>query len=205
MDSILCYNILDCIYPQMKIIESKRFIFRPIDIDDVYDIYEYLSQEQVVKYLPFKVHKNISDTKKFVQSYFINNYKKGKVGNYAIYYKADKKVIGNVGLNNVNPNSNIGEIGICINPKYWGNNFSTELCIVSLITGFEILNLDKIVVKTYEKNKYTSKVLNNLKFEFVESFKYRGNQEECNLYELRKEEYFKMKKSYLPSLIRKYR
>lgn len=101
MKNIFGYEVCDSQYPQMKIIETPSFILRPATLQDVSDIYEYLSQEKVVKYLPFKAHKTINDTKKFVQSFFINNYKQGKVGNYVIYHKVDKKVIGNIGINNI--------------------------------------------------------------------------------------------------------
>ena len=72
MENILGYKITDSVYPHMRNIESQRFILRPVDIEDVKDIYEYLSQEKVVKYLTFKEHKTIMETKKFVKSYFIN-------------------------------------------------------------------------------------------------------------------------------------
>lgn len=204
MNNIFGYKIEESTYPQMKIIETPKFIFRPMTISDILDVYEYLSQEKVVKHLSFKVHKNINYTKRFIQSYFIKNYKKGRVGNYAIYHKTHKKVIGNIGLNNVNPKSKMGEIGICINPKYWGNNLATELTIITLITAFEILDLDKIISKTYQNNKYTPKSLNNLNFRYVKSFKDKKHSELCNIYELTKSEYMNMKADYLPSLINKF-
>ena len=67
MNNILGFKISDSQYPQMKIIETPRFIFRPATINDVKDIYEYLSQKKVVKYLPFNAHKNINTTKKFIR------------------------------------------------------------------------------------------------------------------------------------------
>ena len=164
MDNIFGYKISDSEYSQMKIIETPKFILRTVIFNDAKDLFEYLSQEKVVRYLPFKAHKNIYQTKNFINSFFIDNYKKGKVGNYAIYYKADKKVIGNVGLNNVSTRASEAEIGICINPKYWGHNFATELTIISLITGFEILKLNKLIALTYTKNKYTPKSLESLLF-----------------------------------------
>ena len=201
MNNIFGYKIEESIYPQMKIIETPKFIFRPMTIIDVPDVYEYLSQEKVVRHLSFKAHKNINYTKRFIKSYFVDNYKKGRVGNYAIYYKRDKKVIGNIGLNNVNSKSKMGEIGICINPKYWGNNLATELTIITLITAFDIMDLDKVVSKTYQNNKYTPKSLNNLKFKYVRSFKHSNYNETCHIYELTKQEYLNMKIDYLPSLI----
>ena len=204
MDNIFGYKIYDSQYPQMKIIETPKFILRPATLQDINDIYEYLSQEKVVKYLPFQSHKNINDTRKFVQSFFINNYKQGKIGNYVIYYKNDKKVIGNVGINNINPRDKEGEIGVCINPQYWGNNYSVELTIITLITGFELLNLDKLVALTYSENKYTPKSLETLGFEYVKTYKPKANLPLSHRFELTKSNYLKLKRRQLPNLIKSF-
>lgn len=204
MDNIFGYKVSDSKYPQMKIIETSKFILRPVTLNDSSDFFEYLSQEKVVKYLPFKAHKNIYQTQNFIKSYFINNYKNGKVGNYAIYYKADKKVIGNIGLNNINPNSNEAEIGICINPKYWGHNFATELTVISLITGFEFLQLDKLIAITYTKNKYTPKSLENLGFKYVKTYKPKVNTDVSHRFELTRSKYLELKFEYLPNLLKEF-
>ena len=205
MDNIFGYKISDSKYPQMKIIETPKFILRPVLLSDAEDLFEYLSQEKVVRYLPFSAHKNIYQTKSFIKSFFIDNYKQGKVGNYAIYYKPDNKVIGNIGLNNVSTNSSEAEIGICINPKYWGHDFATELTVTSLITGFEFLQLNKLIAITYTKNKYTPKSLETLGFEYIKTYRPTLNSDICHRFELTKSEYIKLKKSHLPSLLKEFK
>lgn len=201
MDTIFGYKISNSEYPQMKVIETPKFMLRPATPNDAYDLYEYLSQEKVVKYLPFKPHKNINTTKKFINSFFINNYRMGKIGHCVIYYKPDKRVIGNVGINNISTWSREGEIGICINPKYWGNNFATELTIITLITGFELMNLDKLIAITYSENKYTPKSLETLGFKYIKTCKPRNNLQVSHIFELTRNDYLKMKRYYLPNLI----
>ena len=204
MDNIFGYKISDSKYPQMKIIETPKFILRPVLVSDAEDLFEYLSQEKVVRYLPFSAHKNIYQTKNFIKSFFIDNYKKGKVGNYAIYYKRDNKVIGNIGLNNVNTNSSEAEIGICINPKYWGHDFATELTVTSLITGFEFLQLNKLIAITYTKNKYTPKSLENLGFKYVKTYKPSFSADVSHRFELTRSKYLELKSEYLPNLIKEF-
>lgn len=80
----------DSIYPQMKIIESNKYILRPITLEDATSMFEYYSQEKVVKYLPIKVHKSISETKRFIRKNFIDSYKKGNVNHWAIIDKHNK-------------------------------------------------------------------------------------------------------------------
>ena len=167
MDNIFGYKIYDSQYEQMKIIETPKFILRPAILKDTPDIYEYLSQEKVVKYLPFNTHKTLNDTKIFIESFFINNYEQGKVGNYIAYHKANRKVIGNVGINNVKPKSKEGEIAVCLNPKYWGNDFSTELALVAIISSFEFSKVDKLVGLIYQENKYSTSCVEKLNFTLI--------------------------------------
>ena len=187
MDYLFGYKISDSKYPQMKIIETPKFILRPATLKGAPDFFEYFSQEKVLRYLPFSTHKNILQTKIFIKSFFINNYKKG-----------------NIGLNNIDPNSKSSEIGICINPKYLGHNFATELTMITLITGFELLNLDKLIALTYTKNKYTPKSLENLGFKYINTFKIKPSGDTCHRFELTKNEYLKLKEYYLPTLIESF-
>lgn len=204
MKYLFDYKIYDSQYHQMKIIETSKFMLRPATLKDVNDFYEYLSQEKVVKYLPFRAHKNIYHTKKFVRNFFINNYKHGKIGNYAIYYKPDRKVIGNAGINNVSTNAKSAKLGICINPRYWGHNFSTQLTLLTVISGFEFTTLDKLIIITYSDNKYTPKSINALNFKYIKSFKSKNNKSSSHVFELKRDDYLELKKTYLPKLIKDF-
>ncbi|MGL5694592.1 MAG: GNAT family N-acetyltransferase [Peptostreptococcaceae bacterium] len=186
----------------MKIIETDKFILRPVQLTDDKDFFEFLSQDKVVKYLPFNSHRSIHETRRFLYSFFIKNYQSGKVGNYAIFYKPHQKVIGNIGLNNVVVNASSAEIGICINPNYWGHDFATELTICTLVSGFELLNLDKLIAITYDKNKYTPKSLDNLGFKYVNSYKQLSHKYTCNKFELLRSDYYNLKEFHIPSLVK---
>lgn len=176
-------------YPQMKILETKNCILRPVTLDDTKDLYEYYSISEVVKFLPVKTHKTILDTQNFIKSFFINNYQKGNIGHYGVVLKKENKIIGNVGFNNISKYAKHGEIGICINPKYWGNNLALELGQVLIDYGFNELNLEYIYAITYEDNIYSQKALKNLNFihekDFNKRFKKLNNQIiKCNKFVL---------------------
>ncbi|CEO26816.1 GNAT family N-acetyltransferase [Paraclostridium sordellii] len=185
----------ESIYPQMKIIETDKYILRPICQEDAPSMFEYYSQAKVVKYLPIKPHRSIAQTKRFIRTYFIDSYKKGYVNHWAIIDKTNKKLIGNIGLNNVSQKDKEAEIGICINPLYWGNDIATELTKNSLKYGFMNLNLEKIIAKTYEENPRTRKSLESLGFRYVNTFNKKVIENDkvkyikCDRYELTRKEY----------------
>jgi RimJ/RimL family protein N-acetyltransferase len=160
----------DSIYPQMKIIENENYILRPITLNDANSMFEYYSQEKVVKYLPINAHKSVSETRRFIKLNFIDKYKDGRVSHWAIIDKNNNKLIGNIGLNDVGPRDKQAEIGICINPLYWGNDIATELTKNSLRYGFEYLKLEKLIAVTYEDNMKTRKSLESLGFKYIRSY-----------------------------------
>ena len=183
-------------YPQMEILETKNCILRPITLDDTEDLYEYYSIPEVVKYLPIKVHQTYSDTRRFIKAFFLNNYQKGKIGHYAVVLKNENKVIGNVGFNNIYPHAHGGEMGICINPNYWGYNLSFELAQVLIDYAFNKLNLEYVYAITYNDNVYSKKPLDKLNFihelDFNKKFKNYNNQTvKCNKFVLYKNNYTK--------------
>lgn len=179
----------------MKILETKRCILRPATLNDSKDLFDYYKEDIVVKYLPFKKHKSIKDTERFIKLFFFKNYKEGKIGHYLIVLKRENKVIGNVGFNNILPNAEEGEMGICINPNYWGEHLSTELAAEMLRYGFEDLNLKKIIAITFEDNKYSRKPLEVLGFNYLGKFKKKfpsnklGSYTVCHKYQMLKSNY----------------
>lgn len=162
--------MIDSKYPQMRIIDTGKYILRPAQLSDAKDMFEYYSQEKVVRYLPTSPHKTIIQTRRFIKTFFIDNYKKGKVGHSVIVDKETNKVIGNIGLNNIFIEAKEAEIGICINPAYWGNDVATELTKYSLKYGFEYFNVEKLIAATYEDNKRTRKSLENLGFRYIGTY-----------------------------------
>lgn len=185
---------------QTNTYETQRCILRPIKLEDAKDMFEYYSKDYVVQYLPMKPHKTISETKRFIKSYFLHSYNLGKISHLAIVFKNTNKVIGNVGFNNISQNSKEGELGICINPEYWGMNLSSELLSAMLLYGFDELNLEKVTATIYEDNKYSKNTLDKLGFKNVGMSNktvsyYIHKQVYCYNYEMTKDYYFsKIKK-----------
>ena len=107
-------------------------------------------------------------------------------------YKKENKVIGNMGFNNMKIGSQTGELGICINPKYWGNKFSQELLAIMLPHCFTDLNLKEVTTVVYEDNKFSLKPLQVYNFKYSKSYnvKVKNKIIKCNVYSLSRKDYF---------------
>lgn len=192
--------MIDETYPQMPIIETKSYLLRPVTINDAEDMFEYYREPDVVKYLPMNFHKSVSDTRRFIKSFFLDNYRKGKIGHFAVVDKSNNKVIGNIGLNNVDRNAIEGEMGICINPNYWGHDIATDLGREILKFVFINTDIKRIVANTYEDNKRTRKSLEHLNLKYYKTYDkkivkgMRISHVRCDSYKILKSEYLKINK-----------
>lgn len=189
--------MIDVTYPQMPIIETEKYILRPASLDDAEDMFEYYKNPEVVKYLPMNPHKSIANTKKFIKSFFIDNYNKNKIGHFVVVDKSNNKVIGNIGLNNIDKDDIEAEIGICINPIYWGHNIGTELARELLKFAFTNTNVKRIIANTYEDNKKSRKALENLNIKYYKSYDkkivkgMKITYVKCDSYKILKSEYLR--------------
>lgn len=190
--------MVDDTYPQMPIIETKNYLLRPARLNDAEDMFEYYKQSKVVEYLPMSSHKTVSDTRRFIKSFFIDNYNQGKIGHFAVVDKSNNKVIGNIGLNNVYKSDTEGEIGICINPIYWGHDIATELGKEVIKFAFTSTNIKIIVANTYENNKRTRKSLKHLNLKYYKTYNkkivkgMKITYVKCDAYRILKSEYTKI-------------
>lgn len=185
------------IFPQMKILETKRCILRPATLEDANDMFKYYSKDIVVKFLPMNKHSSVSETKRFIKTFFLSNYKNGKIGHYAIELKSNNRVIGNIGFNNISTNATYGELGICLNPDYWGMDLVPELTPQLIKLGFEKLNLEKIIIETFKDNEHSRTYLKTLGFIYLGTFKKKfhsinSNYVICYRFEISRDRYFRI-------------
>ncbi|MDR1773439.1 MAG: GNAT family N-acetyltransferase [Clostridioides sp.] len=139
-----------------QVLETKRLILRKIKMEDANDMYEYSGDEETVKYVSFKKHKDLNETYEVLANVFFTNY----LRNYAIEIKDTGKMIGTIGLNELDENS--AEIGWIINKKFWGNGYAPESGNRILKLLFEELNVNQVHAYYDVRNIKSGKALSKL-------------------------------------------
>lgn len=76
-----------------EILESNRLILRPFSINDIEDVFLYANDDDVIEYLTWESHVDLSQTEKVVKEFYMNN-----PGIFAIEIKSNKKCIGCIDL-----------------------------------------------------------------------------------------------------------
>lgn len=131
----------------MKTIETERLILRKFKITDAEDMYNNWGKiKDCNKYLPWKTHENIEETKdiinKWIEDY--NEQKPDKL-NWAIELKTTNEVIGAIGPVNISYNNKNIEIGYCIGKKFWNNGYATEA--LKALIKYYLLECDFHLIK----------------------------------------------------------
>lgn len=104
---------------KMSIIETNRLILRKYCKEDLQDLYEYLSDEEVVKYEPYKAM-DIAEVSEELDQRISSDEM------IAVVLKATNKLIGNLYLGKRDFDSL--EIGYVFNKQYWGQGYAKESC-----------------------------------------------------------------------------
>ena len=94
----------------LKILESKRLYLRRITENDLTDIYEYLSDDNVTKYLGKKSFIDIKEAYELINKIDKNHYE-GRCIRWGIIYKEHNKLIGTIGYDAIHIKNKRADIG----------------------------------------------------------------------------------------------
>ena len=137
------------------IVETERLILRRYKKEDIQDLFEYLSDIEVVKYEPYKpltfdeAKENLEwriDTKEMI----------------AVELKNSHKMIGNVYMGK--RDFEALEIGYVFNRNYWGKGYAAESCKALIQRAFSN-DVHRIYAECDPNNKNSWKLLEALGFQ----------------------------------------
>lgn len=152
-------------------IETNRFYLRIIDPKYAEDIFEYAQDPEVSKCLTWTPHKNIEDTKKFIEA-AIDAYINRIMVVWVIEQKETQKAIGTISLMNFFPQHASCEVGYALSRKYWGNGITTEVLRAVVKFCFEEILINRIEAHSFPRNIASQQVLKKC------GFKYEGTLRE---------------------------
>ena len=109
------------------ILETERLILRRYTAGDLEDLYEYLSDDEVVRYEPYKAM-TMKETEENL------NWRIETDEMLAVELKDKHKMIGNVYLGK--RDFNALEIGFVFNRKFWGKGYAREICEAAVQHAF---------------------------------------------------------------------
>ncbi|HAO60602.1 MAG TPA: N-acetyltransferase [Erysipelotrichaceae bacterium] len=126
-------------------IETDRLILRPIRIEDAQDLFDYASDEEVVKMLSWPRHETLERSVKSINEHFLTRPQRGIPEAFAIVLKENGKMIGTVDVHTVRF-GDVGEIGYVLNRTYHNHGYMSEALKAAIpiwftMTGFRRLEI----------------------------------------------------------------
>jgi len=137
----------------MQDIVTERLIIRRFKTEDSQDLFDYLSDAQVVKFEPYEV---------FSKEQAIEE-AKNRTNNesfYAVCLRENNKLIGNLYLNQ--EDNNEFELGYVFNRHYQGFGYATESASALISYAFSSLDARRIISMCNPLNSSSWKLLERL-------------------------------------------
>ena len=158
------YSILDQKIPggchdELIDVGSPRIVYlEKISMDSLGEMYEYSKDKRLYKYFEFEPHKTIGDTEKYLNK-LLDRIGTDVVGRTAMYWFVrrlkDAKMVGSIGLLNIDYHRRSTEWGFAVNPEYWGKGYILEVQECVKRYAFESLRLNRIYGLTMIDNEPT--------------------------------------------------
>ncbi|MDQ0255716.1 ribosomal-protein-alanine N-acetyltransferase [Evansella vedderi] len=177
---------------------TKNLIFRPLNLDDKYDIYRLFSDPKVVQLDQSEPVKSIQEVEELIRIAERSQYDPHSI-NWGAELKETGRVIGTCGFKNWDRLSNHAEIGGNLSSELWGKGYAAEGLIAILDYAFNKMFLNKICAYTNSRNGNAIGIMR--KYGFQQEGKLRehqfldGEYVDVLAYSLLKKEYEVMKKS----------
>lgn len=111
-----------------------------------------LTMEHLWFMLPHKGYWEHEDVSRRLQGFIAAN-DSGKGMVRSIYHLADQRIIGQVGLVNIDQRNDSAELGVIVHNHYWGTPVTAEACLLVLKTAFEDYKLHRVAMRTPSDNR----------------------------------------------------
>ena len=150
-------------------LHTARLLLRRLRDEDIYDINEYASREEVSAYLGWTAHLNLRETKGYLE-FLQKRYRKGLHSEWGITLAESGKVIGTIGFTTVDITNESCELGYVLSSSYWGKGYMDEAVDAVLRVAFHRLEANRVTLTVLEEN------LPSIRFATRNGFRLEGRE-----------------------------
>ena len=137
-------------------IETKRLILRRFYLEDAQAMFDtWANDSRVTRFLTWEPHGTVEVTEALLEEW-CNSYQDAAYYQWAIEYQG--KIIGSIGVVELDERFEWAEIGYCIGYDYWGKGFMTEAAGSVIDFLFGSVGFNRIEIDHATKNPGSGKV-----------------------------------------------
>ncbi len=139
-------------------LEADSVYFKPLHTLDAGEIFEYASDEDVSRFIGWKLMKTLEDTKAFIET-MINREAAGNHLYASVVEKATQKVVGTVMIFNFDEEAKKAEVGYVFHKASWGKGYGSQSLALVTDFSFNILKLHKLHANVVDVNVGSARIL----------------------------------------------
>lgn len=140
-------------------LETSRLILCKFTSHDAEDMYQNWANDPLVsQYTSWETHADVQETQSILAEW-IEGYKAKNFYNWAIFLKKAKKLIGSIGVVQIDEISDSIDIGYCISREFWRQNITSEALAKVLQFFFEEVQVHRIEAIHHIDNLASGKVM----------------------------------------------
>ncbi|MEL7064076.1 MAG: GNAT family protein [Bacteroidota bacterium] len=149
------------------VLETDRLLLRKPCEEDAASIFAYASNENVSRYTRWRAHRDLEDSKKFIQEsqeIFERDY---WVGPFVILMQREPtKVIGTIGCADAAKEHKRMEMGLAISEAHWGKGIATEASKRMIDYAFSNFDLERMQYRCVPENEASLQLAKKLGFQY---------------------------------------
>ena len=149
---------------------TERLLLRSFTLEDAADLQRLVGEFDVASTLTNMPHPYEDGMAEEWMQSCSDKYENGEALNFAITCRADKHLIGGIGLRRDQENEN-AELGYWIGKPYWNCGYATEAAKAVVAYSFEVLKLNRIHAKHYKRNPASGRVLEKIGMQYEGCFR----------------------------------
>lgn len=164
-------------------LKTNRLIIRPFNLNDLYDMHEYCSQEGVGENAGWSAHKSLHESSQILNEWISRGCK------HAIVLIESAKVIGHISIDPDSEENRIDtrELGCALNKDYHRQGIMTETLMATIEYLFSIDSVEYIWACCFQTNIASKGMIEKCGFRLVQdgSFYSASLHKEFSSYEYR--------------------
>ena len=143
----------------MRRIETDRLLLRPLTLADAEDVFEWVGDSVVNRYMPYALYENVEQVKAWISDIVDEDLE------FGFELKKTGKVIG-AGSVGYDVSRAAYELGYNLNRAYWGKGFATEASRAMLQWAHDALGARDFVANHAVANTASGNVIRKCGFQF---------------------------------------
>ena len=159
------YKALDSVVPggalealDRSVVPDRKLYLTRVSMDGLEGMHEYSKDARLYRYFEFEPFKDIKETRTYLQKMIdrigddINN---RKCMYWFLRTVENHKIIGSIGLVDIDLHRDSAAWGYAISPEYWGRGHILETQLLVVVYFFEVLKLNRLWGVTLIDNEPT--------------------------------------------------